>query len=193
MKSLCQFFCQGSVIFLFPWSDHLRFVTGYMTVDINCTRHSRNVCRHCFNIQTDERPFPPKPWGPIPSLFIFKHFVLKICVKWIWVVGIQRTHQCFLCKKSTFVKGSADSDSDYLGGHGLGPAVSYYFQNEILDSLKSCRRLKHTDHTHILLPKPFGPTVILTWISRNDLCIDHSRCVISCISATYGILYYRFS
>ena len=34
----------GNVIFLAAILDHLRFVTCYMAVDVNCTWHTCNVC-----------------------------------------------------------------------------------------------------------------------------------------------------
>ena len=108
-------------------------------------------------------------------------------------MGIQRTHQCLLCKKSTFVKGSTDSNPYNHRRAWIRACCLNNFQNEIFDSLKSCRWLEHTNHTHILTSEAFRAHCDLHFIARNDFCINHSRCIVSCVSTTYRIFYNRFA
>ena len=111
-------------------------MAGYMAVDINCTWHTCNMSRHCFDIQADGCCLSAKSLRSDSKLvYFFQHFFLKISIERIRVLSIQRSHQCFLCKKCTFVKGSSDTNSDYHWRTWVGTCGLYYFKDEILDSL----------------------------------------------------------
>ena len=64
-------------------------MTGNMTVDVDCTWHSRNVSRHCLNVQTDGCGLSAKAlWSDAKLIDFLKHFIFQVCVEWIRVVGI---------------------------------------------------------------------------------------------------------
>ena len=114
----------------------------HMAVDIDCTGHTGNMGGHGFNVQSDGCGLSAKALRSDTKLVdFFKHLILKICIKRIRIVGIQRTHQCFLCKKGTFIKGSADTNADYHRRAGVGACGLYRFQDEVFDLPEGQRRV----------------------------------------------------
>ena len=71
--------------------------------------------------------------------------------------------------------------------------VLYYFKDKVLDSLQSCGWFEHTDLTHVLTSETFRSYCDLNFIARNDFCVNHSRCIVPCVSTAYRVFYYRFS
>ena len=55
------------------------------------------------------------------------------------------------------------------------------------------RRFEHTDRTHVFASESFRSYGNLDIFSRNDLCIDHSRCIVTGVSTANRIFYYGFS
>ena len=152
------------------------------------------MSRHSLNVQTDSCGLSAKALRSDTKLVdLLQHLFLKICIVRIRVLCIQRTHQRFLCKKCTFVKSSSDTNTNYHRRTWVRTCSFYNLKNEILDSLKACRWLEHTDLAHILASEAFWSYSYFHLISRNDLCIDHSRCIVTCVSTAYRILDNGFS
>ena len=61
------------------------------------------------------------------------------------------------------------------------------------DTGMACRWFEHTDLAHVLASEAFWSYCYFHLISGNDLCIDHSRCIVTCISTAYRIFYNRFA
>ena len=165
-----------------------------MAVDIDCTWHTCNMSRHCFDIQADSCCLSAKSLrSDSKFVYFLKHFFLKVCIKWIRILGIQWSHQCFLCKKRTFIKCTADTNANYHWRAWVRTCCLYYFKDKVLDSLQSCGWFEHTDLTHVLTSETFRSYCDLNFIARNDFCVNHSRCIVTCVSTAYRVFYYRFS
>ena len=80
-RVLASSLVRGSVIFLLSILKHLRFMTCYMAVDVNCTWHTCDMSRHSLNVQTDSCGLSAKALRSDTKLVdLLQHLFLKICI-----------------------------------------------------------------------------------------------------------------
>ena len=99
----------------------------------------------------------------------------------------KRPHQSLFGDQRSLVKGSSDPDSHHHGRTRIRPGIFNSLQNKILDSFNTRGRLEHAYGTHIFTAEALRRYGNFDRISRNDLRVQHGRCVVSCVSSSYRI------
>ena len=146
------------------------------------------MCRHGLDIQAECSCFTAESLRSDTKLVdFFQHFFLKVCIIWILVFGIYRTHQSFFCKKRSLVKSTADPYSDNHRRTWIRACCLYSFENKIFDSFDSRGWLKHADRTHVFTSEAFRTNGDFDVFARNDFCIKHCRCIIAGVSSANRI------
>ena len=152
------------------------------------------MSRHCLDVEADGCGLSAKALRSDAEFVDFlQHFFFQICVERIRVLRIDRAHQCFFRKQCTFIEGSADTNADYHRRAWVRACCLNNFQDEILDSLKTCGRFEHTDHTHIFASEAFRAYGNFDLLARNDLGVEHSRCIVAGVSSSDRIFDNGFS
>ncbi len=107
--------------------------------------------------------------------------------------GIKPAQQgAFRCQ-SNLVKSASDPHTHHKGRTGIGTGHAYRFQHEIFHTLTSICRHKHLQPAHIFTAEALGHQSNFHLIPWNQLSIDESRSVISCINPPQGVSHQRFS
>ena len=174
--------------------NHLRFMACYMAVNIDRTWHTCDMCSHGFNVQTNCCCLSAKSLrSNTQFVYFFQHFFFKVCIERIWIFRIDRTHQCFFSQQCCFIKSSSDTNTYNHRRAWIRTCCFYRLKDKIFDSLKSGRWFEHADRTHVFTSETFWSYCDLDLLARNDFCVDHSRCIITCISSADRIFYNGFS
>jgi len=169
-------------------------MTGYVAVDVDCTRHTRDMSGESFDIETDSGGLAAEALGTDAELIdLLEHFTLKICVVRIGVGGVDGSHDSLLCKESCLIECAADSDADYDGRTGIGTCGLNCLNDEVLDTLETCRGLEHTDSRHVLAAEALGAYCDLEVLAGNDLSVDHCGSVVAGVAAANGVCNYRLT
>ena len=71
-----------------------------------------------------------------------------------------------LCKLRDLIKAAADADAEYNRRAGVRPGKLHGFDNEVLDAIRTVRRLEHLEAAHVLAAKALGSNSKLHFIPR---------------------------
>ena len=160
-------------------------MTGNVAVDIDCARHTRDVSGESFNVKTDSGGLSAEALRTdAECVDLLEHFLLKVCIVRIGMTGVDGSHNSLLCEESSLIEGAADSNADYDGRTGVGACSLNGLDDEVLDTLKTCGGLEHTDSGHILASEALGAKSDLEVLAGNDLGIDHCGSVVTGVAAT---------
>ena len=166
-------------------------MTGNVAVDVDCTGHTRDVSGKSFDVEADCGGLAAEALGTdAESVDLFEHFLLEVSVVRIGMAGIDGSHDSLLCKESRLIEGAADSDADNDGRTGVGACSLNGLDDEVLNALKTCGGLKHTDSGHILASEALGANGDLEVLAGNDLGVDHCGSVVAGVAAANGVAYY---
>jgi hypothetical protein len=105
------------------------------------------------------------------------------------MAGVDGSHNSLLCEESSLIEGTADSNADYDGRTGVRTCSLNGLNDEILDTLKTCGGLEHTDSGHILATEALRAECDLEVLTGNDLGVDHSGGVVTGVAAANGVAY----
>ncbi len=159
-------------------------MTGNVAVDVDCTRHTRDVSGKSFNVQTDSGGLAAKSLRTDTELVdLLEHFFLEVSIVRIGMAGVDGSHDSLLCEESSLIEGAADSNADYDGRTGVGACSLNGLDDEVLDTLETCGGLKHTDSRHILASEALRAECDLEILAGNDLGVDHCGSVVTGVAA----------
>ena len=104
----------------------------------------RDVRGHSLNIHAERGGTPAEALrADAEGVYPLQQLPLHRGVVFIRVRLIYRAQQRMLCKLRDLIKAAADADTEYNRRAGVRPGKLHGFDNEVLDAIRTVRRLEH--------------------------------------------------